>query len=321
MNLSLTTPKRRVVTPDGTIFFNEFYDTLHVERSGGTPEPIALNLGSSNWTVSDAGEVAFFCQLDDQPHVVIVHPARRTRILQPLTRHPLLDLLLLEDRFVAAIPGYLVLGRRTPEGALSWTGMRALDCGTEFHFHTEPGPDGKPQLVYAKRGSCLEHTVALDTGEKAEAFSAQRLQRILFRLAFAPVFLPQLSPEVPTLSGLLELFRQTAQTHPRLTEPGLRLMTLLFLLDRLPGASFDTLSALVRNDAVLQYAKGLDEPFPTMSLLQDLVTVSHAEQIVPGKLIQPQVVKWSRAFECAAVPGRRARLIRKIPYQDIPAAP
>ena len=319
MILSLTTPKRRVTCPDGTIFFNEYYDTLHVDRSG-VQEPIALNLGSANWTVSDAAEVAFLCQLDDVPHVVIVDPARRTRATpsparpRPPAPRPL------RARLGAAAPGYLVLGRRTPEGALSWTGMRALDCGTEFHFSVDE-TGAEPRLDYSKRGSCQRHSLWLDSGRKEDAFWPERLQRILFREAFSPVYLPPLPEGELTLSGLLDLFRETARTHPGLTPPGLRLLALLFLLDRMPGATMDALLTLARNDALLQYAKGLDEPFPTMALMQQTVTLSHAGEIVPGRLIQPQAVKWSRTFEGRTAIGRRARIIRKVPLRDIPVGP
>lgn len=309
---SLITPKRRVVTPDGTVFFLEFYDSLHVEVEG-RQEPVALNLGTCNWTVSDAGEVAFFLQRDDGPYLAIVDPARRTRVLQSLRKHRLLDLILLPGRFVAAIPGYLVVGQRTPEGALSWSGMRAIDCGAEFRFSVDEGQ----VLSYSKRGSCMRHSYDLNTREASAAFWPARLRRILYRQAFVPAFLPDFPEGEPVTPALaLEVFRTAAAGHT-VSDAGLRLFSLLTQLERLPGADLDTLFTLVRMDWTLQYRQELDEPFPTMSLVQKLFTVRQADELAPDKLIQPQLMKWSKKFECAAVIGRRSKLINQVPYTDL----
>lgn len=309
---SLTTSKRRVVTSEGTVFFLEFYDSLHVELNG-RQEPVALNLGTCNWTVSDAGEVAFFFYHDDEPYLAIVNPARRTRIFQSLRQHRLLDLLLLKDRFIAAIPGYLVVGQRTAEGALSWTGMRAIDCGAEFHFWL----DDSNVLCYSKRGSCMRHTYDLTTRQTGAAFWPARLRRILYRAAFSPAYLPDFPENQPITPALaLDLLQDAAREH-QITDAGLRLFTLLTLLNQLPGAGLEDLFTLVRMDWTMQYGHELDEPFPTMALVQKLFSVSSVQELVPGKLIQPQLMKWSKKFECSAVIGKRSKPINQVSYTDL----
>ncbi len=311
MMLSLTTPKRRVVASDGTIFFNDFNDTLHVDLDG-VQEPVALNLGTSNWTVSDAAEVAFLFHADGIPCLAIVDPRRHTRLIQPLSQHKLLNLLLLKDRFVAAIPGYLLVGRRDDRGALSWQGMRALDCGAGFQFQLEDSG----LLSYTKRGSCLRFFCDLDNRGTTSAFDPQLLRTILFRQSFAPAYLPELTEEDCTPPRLLSIFRDAAAHHGA-TDAGLRLFALLSLLEQQGWRDRDTLPDLVALDWELQYSSGLDQPFPTMPLLRRLMQASDPVQLRPGRLIQTQLLKWSRKFEDGTVIGRWAKPLNRVPYSDI----
>jgi hypothetical protein len=308
MLLSLATPKQRVTAANGTVFFNDFNNTLHAEVNG-VQEPVALNLGACNWTVSQQGEVAFLFHADGIPCLAIVDPVRHTRLIQQLRRHKLLDLLLLEDRFVAAIPGYLLSGRRGERGELCWQGMRALDCGAGFRFQVE---DGR-LLTYAKRGSCLRYRLDLTDGGRSAAFDQSRLWDILFRQAFAPDFRPP-APETPpeNAAQLLDLFRSAAREHT-VTDSGARLLALLTLL---PQADLDRVGVLIALDWEMQYTGGLDEPFPTLGLLNRLLRADDPAQLAPRKLNQSQLLKWSRSFEDGTGVGRWAKPIQRVPYTD-----
>lgn len=311
MILSLGTPKRRVTTPDGAIFFNDFNNTLHVDLHG-VQEPVALNLGTSNWTVSQRGEVAFVFHADGIPCLAIIHPASHTRLFQQLSRHKLLDLLLLEDRFVAAIPGYLVTGQRNEDGSLSWKRMRALDCGAGFRFQIED--DGT--LSYSKRGSSLRYLYDLDSRTASAVFDPQHLWNILFSQAFFPAFLPPLPDGFSfSSSDLLDLFRDTAAQHT-VSASGLRLYALLSLLERSGQSTLATLQEMVALDWELQYSAGLDEPFPTVPLMDRLFRAPSPAVLHPGKLIQSRLQKWSRTHEDGTAIGVRAKPLNKIPYQD-----
>lgn len=311
MILSLAAPKRRVTAPDGTIFFNDFNNALHVDLHG-VQEPVALNLGTSNWTVSEQGEVAFLFHADGIPCLAIVNPGVHTRLFQQLSHHKLLDLILLKDRFVAAIPGYLLTGQRNEDGSLSWQRMRALDCGAGFRFRLED--DGL--LTYSKRGSCLRYSYDLDTRKTSSVFDPAHLWSILFSQAFFPAFLPELPGEFSfAVSDLLDLFRDTA-AHHAVSGSGLRLYALLSLLERSGQNTLSTLQELVALDWELQYANGLDEPFPTMQLMDKLFRAPSPAGLHPGRLIQSQLLKWSRKYEDGTIIGKWAKPINKIPYTD-----
>ncbi len=307
---SLRTPKRRVVLPDGTIFFSDFSDTLHVDMQG-VQEPIGLNLGTSNWTVSETGEAAFLFRTDDAPCLAIVDPARHTRLFQPLRDRTLLDLILLERKFYAVIPGYLVSGVRQENGALSWKGMRALDCGAGFRIRLEDSGD----LSYTRRGTYLRYRYDPDSRKVDSSFSLQRLWDILFRQAFAGDYRPALPEDgACSIPSLLLVLRREAAAHP-LNDTGVRLYSLLSLLER-EGAGTDTLLNLVGLDWKLQYSEGLDEPFPTLPLIQQLFQAEDPAALEPGKLYQKKVVRWSRQHEDDARLGRWSKPLNAAAYED-----
>ena len=68
---SLRTPKQRIELPSGTAFFNDFANTLHMNRGEDESYALAVNVGKVNWTVSEKDELIFFTFDGEKPVLML----------------------------------------------------------------------------------------------------------------------------------------------------------------------------------------------------------------------------------------------------------
>lgn len=313
MLLSLKTPKQRLVTPSGAVFYNDFGNTLHAELPGESIA-LALNLGTCNWTVSEADEPAFFMLSDMGAQLVIIDTAKRRRLLQnnwPENLEPI-DLLLTRTAFYAAVPGMLVSGHRDEDGALLWEGLRCVDRGAGYLMSlTDTG-----QLSYTKRGTCSVFTYDPVTCKTEEAPSPERLRRALFSHCFQPDYLPPFSGSgFPRVEELCDLFAAHAAAH-KVTDVGMRLYALLSYLRGFGAPAQELAELCMALDWQMQYCALIDEPFPSLLLLQDIYKYRLADELPRVQLMHRRLTRWSRLFETGKDFARRARVVRSNEFEN-----
>lgn len=313
MLLSLKTPKRRIATASGGVFYNDFSNTLHAELGGGH-SVLALNLGTSNWTVSARDELAFFMPSDTGTQLVIADPAARRRLFQsswPENLEPI-DLLLLRDTFFAAVPGMLVEGPRGEDGRLLWTGLRCIDRGAGYLMRLTD--DGR--LCYTRRGACDIFTYDPATRRTEGTPSPERLWQVLFSRSFAPDYMPPFpGGGFPSMEEMCGIFAAQAGTH-RVSDAGVRVYALLSYLRELDAPVPELMDLMMSLDWQLQYSALIDEPFPSLLLLQEIYRCKSPEDIPRTKLMHRKLMRWSRMFETGRDFARRARIVRSDGFED-----
>ena len=313
MLLSLRTPKRRVVTASGAVFYNDFSNTLHADL-GGEHTVLALNLGTSNWTVSERDELAFFMPSDSGTQLVIADPTSRRRLFQgswPEKLEPV-DLLLRRDTFFAAVPGMLVEGPRGEDGRLLWTGLRCVDRGAGYLMRLTD--DGR--LCYTRRGTSCVFTYDHEARRTEELPSQERLWQVLFSRSFLPDYHPPF-PDCgfSSMEELCALFATQAATH-RVSDVGVRVYALLSYLRGFDAPVPELMDLMLSLDWQLQYSALIDEPFPSLLLLQEIYMHRSAQNIPRPKLMHRKLTRWSRMFETGKDFARRARPVRADGFAD-----
>jgi len=311
---SLKTPKRLVELPGGVQYYNDFGNTLHA-RFGERDIGLAVNLGTANWTVSPRGEAAFLMPSERGIQLVILDPIRRTRLFQGPSpeKFTLINLLLCEDSFYAAVPGMLLRGRRDERGALLWTGLRALDMGAGYLFQRED--DGV--LAYTKRGTCDVFRYDPATGKTDRAPTPERLWQVLFSADFLPDYMPPFSGRgFPGISEFCDAFAAVAAEH-HVSDVGVRVYALLSYLRSFDADTAEVLNKLLALDWELQYSALIDEPFPSLLLLHELYRYKAPEEIPVRKLMHRKVIRWSRLYETDVRRVRQARPVRTEGFEDI----
>lgn len=311
---SLKTPKRRVELDNGVNFYNDFSNTLHVVMDGHD-EGLAVNLGTSNWTVSPRGELAFFMLSEAGKKLVILDPVRKTRLMQapPPEKFELINLLLCEETFYAAVPGILLHGKRDENGALLWTGMRAVDMGAGYLFQLEE--DGR--LSYTKRGTCDVFRYDPADRRTASAPTPKRLWEVLFASDFHPDYMPAFSGEgFPKISEFCDVFAEVAAGH-KVSDVGVRVYALLSYLRPFRAETAELLNKLLALDWELQYSALIDEPFPSLLLLHEIYQYKNAAEIPTRKAMHRKIIRWSRMFETGKRFAAQARPVRGLDYTDV----
>lgn len=314
MLLSLKTPKRRIATGSGAIFYDDFNNTLHADLGGGNMA-LALNLGTGNWTVSERDELAFFMPSDTGTQLVMIDPANRRRLFQsPGPEHfELIDLLLCAGRFYAAVPGMLVEGQRGADGALLWSGVRCVDRGAGYLMSLTD--DGR--LCYTKRGSCRVFAYDPKTRRTEGAPSPERLWQVLFSRSFLPDYLPPFDGGgFLCVEELCSLFARQAEEH-RVSDVGVRVYALLSYLRGLDVPTAELMDLMLALDWQLQYSALIDEPFPSLLLLQEIYKYKDAGSLPRQKLMHRKLIRWSRQFETGKDFARRARCVRVDGFEDL----
>jgi len=311
---SLRTPKRRVETADGANYYNDFSNTLHVAL-GDCDSGLAVNLGTSNWTVSTKGELAFLMPSDTGTQLVTIDPVRRCRMFQPsqTERFDIVNLLLGEDAFYAAVPGMLLAGKRDDAGVLQWAGMRAIDMGAGYLFQLED--DGR--LAYTKRGTCDVFRYDPKTGRTEAAPTPKRLWQVLFSADFMPDYVPEFNGKAfPEISEFCDVFAQVAASH-KASDVGVRVYALLSYLRLFNADTAEMLNKLLALDWDLQYTALINEPFPSLLLLHELFKYSDLGEIPVRKLMHRKIIRWGRIFETDKKFCSRARPVRLDGYTDV----
>lgn len=313
MLLSLKNPKHRVITASGAVFYNDFSNTLHAELSD-EHIALALNLGACNWTVSERDELAFFMPSDNGIRLVIIDPASRRRLFQsswPENLEPI-DLLLRRDSFFAAVPGMLVSGPRGDDGRLLWTGLRCVDRGAGYLMRLTDGG----LLSYTKRGTCGVFTYDPEARRTEESSSPERLWQVLFSRSFLPDFQPPFpGGGFPSMEELCLLFVAQAAEH-RVSDVGVRVYALLSYLRGLDAPVPELMDLMLSLDWQLQYGALIDEPFPSLLLLQEIYRCKSAQEIPRAKLMHRKLTRWSRMFESGKDFARLARPVRSEGFSD-----
>lgn len=298
---SLTMPKQRIEPSAEQIFYNDFNNTLHVEENNNTLA-LALNLGPGNWTVSDAGEVAYFLSRENEQYIVIDAPGKKTRLIQKKSAPLFLNLLLTRDGFYAAIPGYLLQGKRLESAALDFMGMRAIDCGAQFMFRLED--DGR--LSYTKRGSSLRYYFSSADRKKTTAADPKTIWRIAFYDSFVDGFIPTMPPEFDgSFSALREAFQAAAKNH-KISDCGTRLFAILSMPCFSSGTA-ETFEMLLNIDWFSQYTNCSNNFFPSARLFDILFTTTDTQTLLPQKTVVAKMLKWSKKYENALAIGQRAK--------------
>ncbi len=314
MIYSLRTPKQRIETPSGAIFYNDFANTMHMER-GEEALALALNLGTSNWTVSDKDELAFFMPYEGETRLVVIDTVTKQRKVMPVfpEKYNIIDLLITKTNFYAAIPGLLTVGNRAEDGTFIWQGMKAIDLGAGYRFTLED--DGR--LAYTKRGTCSVFRYDPVTRKKEETPTPKRLWEMLFNHDFMPEYMPAFpGGGFPSISEFCDAFAEVASDH-NVVDVGVRVYALLAFLRQFDVDTADVLDRLLAIDWELQYSQLIDEPFPSLLLFHKLFDYKSPEEIPKTKMMHRKMVRWSRIFETGKDFAKRARVVRSSQFEEI----
>lgn len=314
MIYSLRTQKQRIETPSGAVFYNDFSNTLHMAR-GEENHALALNLGTSNWTVSDKDELLFYLPSGDSAGLMLIDTEKKTRrrLPEPPEKFSLIDIIITKDRFFASIPGILVTGNRSAEGDFIWTGIKTIDLGAGYRFTLED--DGR--LAFTKRGTCSVFRYDPATGRKEETPTPKRLWEMLFRNDFLPEYMPQFpGGGFPSIPELCAAFEDTAAGH-HVRDIGVNAYAMLSYIRRYDADTASVLDRLFALDWQLQYSALIDEPFPSILLLHELYKYRSAEELPVTKMINVKIIRWSRIFETEKKFARQARIVRSKEFTDL----
>ena len=318
MLYSLKTPKRRIETPDGANFYNDFSNTLHMEK-GNVSMALALNLGTTNWTVSDSDELAFFMPCEADTQLAIIDPIRRKRIYQtPASAQlNLINVLLTKDAFYAYVPGLLLRGIRDEHGVLLRKGIRSVDLGAGYLFQLEDNGI----LTYTKRGTCSVFSYDPVTRQTAEKRSPKRMWEVLFSADFLPEYMPPFTgARFPSIPELCEAFANAASDH-KVSDVGVRVYALLSYLRQFEADTADVLDRLMALDWELQYSALINEPFPSVLLLQTIFRYKSPNEIPNTRLMHRKVMRWSRSFELNKSFAKQARPVNSGMFEDVRVDP
>lgn len=313
MIYSLRTPKQRIETPSGANFYNDFGNTLHMER-GKENLALALNLGKSNWTVSDKDELIFFMPYEGEVRLALVDTVTKQRriLAKPPEHYKIIDLLITEKNFFAAIPGLLLIGNRTEEGDFIWKGVKAIDLGAGYRFTLED--DGR--LAYTKRGTCSVFRYDPKTRRKDETPTPKRLWDMLYNHDFMPEFLPAFpGGGFPSIPELCESFAEVGAKH-NVKDVGVRVYALLTYLRQFDVDTAEVLDRLLALDWEMQYSALIDEPFPSILLFHRLFEFKTPEEIPVTRQMLRKMTRWSRLFETDQSFARQARFVRSSKFED-----
>lgn len=314
MIYSLRTPKQRIETPTGANFYNDFGNTLHMERDRENLA-LAVNLGKSNWTVSEKDELVFFMLHQDEPRLALIDTVTKQRKILPVNteQYNIIDLLITADRFFASIPGLLVMGKRAEDGTFLWKGVKAIDLGAGYLFTLED--DGR--LAYTKRGTCSVFRYDPKTGKKEETPTPKRLWDMLYNHDFMPEYLPPFpGGGFPSIAQFCDSFAEVAAAH-NVKDVGVRVYAVLAYLRQFDVDTADVLDRLLAIDWELQYSALIDEPFPSVLLLHKLFQYKTPEEIPVTKLMHRKMTRWSRLFETDKTYARQARFVKSAEFEDV----
>lgn len=309
--LSLSTPKHRIVTGSGLIFYNDFNNNLHVELDG-VETPLALNLGLSNWTVSDTGEVAFMLRDSDGDFLAIVDSVKRTRVFQRIEKFKLLDLLMVDGRFVGVTSGILLTGSRKENGALNLKGMRTLAMGADFRIQAEESGT----IIYTKRGSCRKWKYSLAERKSVSEFEPTLLWDALFANSFKN-WRPKMPKEPLFNADEIQNVLESGALEHEVTEAGVYLLALISLLQRRTEINAELLQSLVDYDWELQYTRRINKPFPTIDLLNSILKATDLTMLRAEKIRYQLLRKWCNEFEKGVAISRWAKPVSNSLFTDI----
>ncbi len=314
MIYSLRTPKQRMETPSGANFYNDFGNTLHLERDGEN-EALAVNLGTSNWTVSDRDELVFFTKDGEKTELVILDTVTKEKKIlpPPPEQYKIIDLLITKDRYFASIPGLLLTGSRAEDGSLMWTGVKTIDLGAGYRFTLED--DGR--LAFTKRGTCDVIRYDLRTRKKEDTPTPKRLWEMLFNHDFMPEYMPPFpGGGFPSIAELCDSFAEVAGAH-HVADVGVRVYAVLSYLRQFKADTAEVLNKMLALDWELQYSALIDEPFPSILLLHNLYGFKTVEEIPDTKMMTKKMMRWSRLFETDKSYARQARIVRSLKYEEV----
>lgn len=306
MIYSLRTPKQRIETPTAN-FYNDFGNTLHAERAGENLA-LAVNLGTSNWTVSDKDELVFFMKDAEDIRMALIDTVTKERRFLPKApeQYNIIDLIITAERFYASIPGVLLTGKRDSDGSFIWKGIRTIDLGAGYLFTLED--DGR--LAYTKRGTCGVFRYDPQTGKKEETPTPKRLWDMLYNHDFMPEYLPPFpGGGFPSIAELCDSFIEVAAAH-HVKDVGVRVYALLAYLRQFDVDTADVLNRLLALDWEMQYSELIDEPFPSILLLHRLYQFKTPDEIPVTKLLHRKMTRWSRIFETDKSYARQARMVK-----------
>ncbi len=312
---SLRTPKQRIELPSGTAFFNDFANTLHMNRGEDESYALAVNVGKVNWTVSEKDELIFFTFDGENPVLMLIDTVKKTRkkIAIP-EQFNITDIIITADRFFAAIPGLLVMGSRNEEGDLIWKKMRMVARGAGFRFRLED--DGR--LAYTLRGTCSVFRFDPQTHKTEETPTPEQLWQMLFRADFKPEYMPDFpGGGFPSIKELTEAFENAAAGH-NVTKIGTNAYSMLsYVNHHFEGDTADILDRLFALDWDLQYTALIDEPFPSILLLHKLYQYRSIDELPATRLLAKKITRWSRIFETDRNFARHSRPVRSKEFTDI----
>ena len=311
MILGLRSAKRQISTESGASFFNDFSNALHSDING-EQIALALNAGTTDWTVSPANEAALLIPHGDSKALVIIDPQKKTRLFQTFQRLEITDLILTEKKFAVAASGLLISGDRAADGSIQIKGSRGLDRGLGFRLQLED--DGR--LSYSKRGSCRRTFVNLETRARETVYDPQLLWNVLFNDIYEKGYVPKM-PETDWIDykKILLFLRHEASIH-KLNDYGVRLYSLVAALERSELNAADELEKMIAIDNEIQCKSLINEPFPCHKMLQTVLGSSNVAALKPSSISQVHIMRSVRLFEDMAAQLKNTKLLSSNLFTD-----